>query len=107
MQFASDSSDSTDVLVEVLNGLYSAIEQKLEVLEIAKPYVIFSCRWFTVYGMHKDDLESHRWVVFKWNHLFQSLEPDVLARLYHYYPVNFDIYKADIHARGVFVGGKA
>lgn len=93
----------------LINSFYSAVKQQIQVITPGKPYIVFNCRWFTVYALNpeSDPLDRIEWIVWKWNHLFKSLEPEVLAQLYHYYPVNFDVFKADIHARGVFVGNHA
>ena len=90
--------------MEVANSLYATIEKKAIVLTSSwRNNLVKSTRWFNIYEVSNGEFI----VIWKYNHLFKSLEPDILARLYHYYPENLDIYKTDIHARGVFVGGKA
>jgi hypothetical protein len=90
----------------VVNSLYCAIKEKVKPIQVLssswRNNLIKSTRWFNIYEI----ADGEYIIVWKYNHLFKSLEPEVLARLYHYYPANLDLFGIQIHSRGCFIGGK-
>ena len=97
MQF--DTTDSTDSALEVLSSLYSAIEKKLESIQImasnSRYHLVKSTRWFNIYEIEDGILIC----VWKYNHLFKVLEPEVRARMYKYYPANLDLFVLQIASK--------
>ena len=97
MQF--DITDST----EMLSSLYSTIEKKLESIQImasnSRYRLVKSTRWFNIYE-EEDGILIYVW---KYNHLFKVLEPEIRARMYKYYPANLDLFRMQIASKRCYI----